>query len=265
MTAAPDRPPLDVERVRAAAAGRWARIDVVDETASTNADLLGAVDAPDRVVLVAEHQAAGRGRFDRVWSSPPRAGLTFSAVFRPAVPPLRWGWLPLLAGVALAEGVEETTGIAAALKWPNDLLIGPDHRKAAGILVQSSDDRVVVGIGLNVSTAADELPVETATSLALNGARTLDRAELLSGILGRLDARMAQWADHDGDAEACGLAVAYRERCATVGAVVRVSLAGGTALEGEAVDVDPAGRLVVAGPDGNQPVSAGDVEHVRPG
>lgn len=265
MTAAPDRPPLDVERVRAAAAGRWARIDVIDETASTNADLLGAVDAPDRVVLVAEHQAAGRGRFDRVWSSPPRAGLTFSALFRPAVPPLRWGWLPLLAGVALAEGVEETTGIAAALKWPNDLLIGPDHRKAAGILVQSSDDRVVVGIGLNVSTAADELPVETATSLALNGARTLDRAELLSGILGRLDARMAQWADHDGDAEACGLAVAYRERCATVGAAVRVSLAGGSALVGEAVDVDSAGRLVVAGPDGNQPVSAGDVEHVRPG
>jgi BirA family transcriptional regulator, biotin operon repressor / biotin---[acetyl-CoA-carboxylase] ligase len=263
VTAASDRPPLDVERVRAATAGRWAGIDVVDETASTNADLLDARDAPDRTALVAEHQVAGRGRFDRAWTSPPRAGLTFSALFRPAVAPLRWGWLPLLVGVALAEGVEEATGIGAALKWPNDLLIGPDQRKAAGILVQSSDDRVVVGIGLNVSTTADELPVDTATSLALHTAGALDRADLLIAVLGCLDARMAQWADHDGDAEACGLAAAYRERCATIGSRVRVSLAEGSALEGEAVDVDPAGRLVVAGPSGPQPVSAGDVEHVR--
>ncbi|HEV7203949.1 MAG TPA: biotin--[acetyl-CoA-carboxylase] ligase [Jatrophihabitans sp.] len=259
-----DRPALDVERVRDAAA-RWARIELVEETASTNADLLADLEAPDRTARVAEYQAAGRGRFDRVWTSPPRAGLTFSALFRPAVSPMRWGWLPLLAGVALAEGVEEATGLAAALKWPNDLLTGPDQAKTAGILVQSSDDRVVVGIGLNVSTTPDELPGVTATSLALHSSTPPDRADLLIAILGRLDARMAQWADHDGDAEACGLAAAYRARCATVGPRVRVSLAEGNTLEGTAVDVDPAGRLVVAGPDGPQPVSAGDVEHVRAG
>ena len=81
-------------------------------------------------MLVAEHQHAGRGRLDRSWTSPPRAGLTFSIVLRPTVPIRTWGWLPLLAGVALDEAVAAATGVPVALKWPNDLLHGPSGTQA---------------------------------------------------------------------------------------------------------------------------------------
>jgi BirA family biotin operon repressor/biotin-[acetyl-CoA-carboxylase] ligase len=237
-------------------------VDVVGETASTNADLLADTSAPDRSVLAAEHQQAGRGRFDRSWASPPRAGLTFSALLRPGVPIQHWGWLPLLAGVALYEAVGEVTGLPVSLKWPNDLLAA-DGRKLAGVLAQTSGHAVVIGIGLNVDTTAAELPVDTATSLALAGAAGLDRTELLIAILSRLDARYAQWADVAGDAEACGLAAAYRADCATLGQQVRVALADGARLTGVALDVDEIGRLLVRTDAGEQAVGAGDVEHVR--
>src|SRR5882757_9712829 len=98
-----DRVQLDASQLREALAPRWSRVEVVTETESTNADLLADAAAPDRSVLAAEHQIAGQGRFDRAWTSPPRAGLTFSALLRPVVPIQQWGWLPLLVGVALHE------------------------------------------------------------------------------------------------------------------------------------------------------------------
>lgn len=254
---------MDTASLRSALAGRWSRIDVVDETTSTNADLLARADLGDRVALVAEHQTSGRGRFDRVWTSPPRAGLTFSAALRPQVPLARWGWLPLLAGVALAEAVRHETGVATSLKWPNDLLV--DGRKAAGILAQTSGaELVVIGIGLNVSTTRDELPFASATSLALEGTTSLDRTTLLVAILTRLDARAAQWTDFAGDAEACGLVAAYRECCATIGARARVSGADGSVLEGVVDDVDADGRLVIQSGGATHTISTGDVEQLRP-
>jgi BirA family transcriptional regulator, biotin operon repressor / biotin---[acetyl-CoA-carboxylase] ligase len=258
-----DRIPLDVPRLREALAPRWSQVEVVDETESTNADLLADATAPDRSVLAAEHQVAGRGRFDREWTSPPRAGLTFSTLLRPAVPIMHWGWLPLLAGVALHEAVEGTSGVRTSLKWPNDLLAARDERKLAGILAQTSGEAVVVGIGVNVDTTADELPVDTATSLTLSGAGRTDRTGLLVAILSRLDALYAQWSDCGGDAAACGLAESYRASCATIGRQVRVTLAAGAVLDGTAIAVDEVGRLVVHTPDGDQPIGAGDVEHVR--
>jgi BirA family biotin operon repressor/biotin-[acetyl-CoA-carboxylase] ligase len=260
-----ERAPLDLGRLQAALAPRWARIEVVDETASTNADLLADTTAPDRSVRAAEHQRAGRGRFDRVWSSPPRAGLTFSARLYPSVAMSQWGWLPLLAGVALNEAVGESTGVATVLKWPNDLLAAGDERKLAGLLAQTSGDAVVIGIGLNVDTAADELPVDTATSLVLSGAGSVDRTDLLIAILTRLDARCAQWADCAGDAAACGLAAVYRAACSTLHRDVRISLGDGRTIEGRTVDIDLTGRLIVRAGDGSEtPIGAGDVEHVRP-
>jgi BirA family biotin operon repressor/biotin-[acetyl-CoA-carboxylase] ligase len=259
-----ERPPLDDARLREALGGRWARVQVVHETASTNADLLADAEAPDRAVLAAEYQVAGRGRFDRQWSSPPRAGLTFSVLLRPAVPVVHWGWLPLLAGLALHEAVDDTTGVATSLKWPNDLLAEPDGGKLAGILAQTSGEAVVIGIGLNVDTTADELPVETATSLFLAGDERVDRTELLAAILRRLDARLAQWTDCGGDAAACGLTAAYRAACSTIGRPVRVALANEPAVLGEALDVDDVGRLVLRTPHGEQRIGAGDVEHLRP-
>jgi BirA family biotin operon repressor/biotin-[acetyl-CoA-carboxylase] ligase len=256
-----DRPPLDVEALRHALSPRWSRVDVVAETASTNADLLSRSDQPDRSVLAAEFQNAGRGRFDRVWTSPPGAGLTVSALFRPAVPLVRWGWLPLLTGVAVVEAVGEIAGVRAALKWPNDVLV--DGAKLAGILVQGDGDVAVVGVGCNVSTTADELPVDTATSLHLLGA-DVDRTALLVALLGRLDARVAQWVDCGGDAEACGLAAAYRDVCTTIGQRVRVTVGDGSVREGEVHDVDSSGHLVLHQDEGTDVITAGDVEHLRP-
>lgn len=244
-------------------------ITVVDETASTNEDLLADESGPDRSVLVAEVQIAGRGRLGRSWVSPPGAGLTFSVLLRPEVPLLHWGWLPLLAGVAVHEAVGAVTGVPVALKWPNDVLAGtgPDRAlfgKIAGILAQTSGEAVVIGIGVNVSTTRAELPVESATSLALCGAMNVDRAELLTAILTRLDARSAQWADVDGDVEACGLAAAYREACATIGQVVAVTGTDGTLIHGTAIAVDESGRLRVDVDGTVRAIGAGDVEHVRP-
>jgi BirA family transcriptional regulator, biotin operon repressor / biotin---[acetyl-CoA-carboxylase] ligase len=259
-----ERAPLDPTRLQDALAGRWGRIRVVEETASTNADLLADSAAPDRTVLVAEHQVSGRGRFDRRWDSPARAGLTFSMLLRPTVPLVNWGWLPLLAGLGLHEAVTEHTGVVTSVKWPNDLLAHPDGGKLAGILAQSVGDVVVVGIGLNVTTTATELPVETATSLALAGAGEVDRTELLTAILRRIDARVAQWTDCVGDAAACGLAAAYRSACSTIGRPVRVVLTGDEDARGDAVDVDELGRLVLRTDAGDQFIGAGDVEHLRP-
>jgi BirA family biotin operon repressor/biotin-[acetyl-CoA-carboxylase] ligase len=259
-----ERAPLDVVRLREVLAPRWPRVDVVDETASTNADLLADETAPDRSVLAAEHQVAGRGRFDRQWNSPPRAGLTFSVLLRPEVPLAHWGWLPLLAGLALHEAVTDTTGVPTSLKWPNDLLAHPGGGKLAGILAQTSGEAVVIGMGLNVDTTADELPVDTATSLFLAGDERVDRSELLIAILRRLDTRVGQWTDCGGDAAACGLAAAYRAACSTIGRPVRVTLTDEAAVMGEAVDIDDIGRLVVRTVTGMRTVGAGDVEHLRP-
>jgi BirA family biotin operon repressor/biotin-[acetyl-CoA-carboxylase] ligase len=259
-----DRQPLDVDALRSALGQRWPRIEVVEEVGSTNAELIADTAAPDRSLLAAEDQVAGRGRLDRSWFTPPRAGLTFSVLLRPAVPITTWGWLPLLAGVALQEAVAALTGLEAVVKWPNDLLAGAEEFKLAGILAQTSGESVVIGVGLNVSTSAEELPVDTATSLLLCGVNQLDRTVLLAAIAARMDQRVAQWEDVGGDAEACGLAETYRQGCATIGRDVVVTTLDGGALRGRASGVDADGRLQVVVKGVTHSVGAGDVEHVRP-
>lgn len=264
MTQAPaelSRRPVDADAVTARLAGRFL-VEAAAETGSTNADLLAAAaaGAAAGTVLVAELQTGGRGRLDRSWVSPVGAGLTFSVLLRPAPPLPTWGWLPLLTGLALAR----TLGSDARLKWPNDVLFGLRGGKLAGILVQAGGDAVVVGVGLNVSTTAEELPVETATSLLLEGYSQLDRAELLIGFLSRFDGLCTGWQAHGGDAEASGLAGGYRASCATLGSDVSVEL-GTHTLYGKAVQIDGHGRLVVQPTGGGAlvPVAAGDVTHIR--
>ena len=258
-----DRPPLDAEALRRAVGRRWPRIEVVERAESTNAELLRDEAAPDRSVRVAEHQSAGRGRLDRSWISPPRAGLTFSVLVRPDAPIASWGWLPLLAGVALRDAVAARTGLAVALKWPNDLIHLPGEEKLAGILAQTSGPAVVIGIGLNVSTDRAELPVPAASSLALCGV-TADRTELLAAILDELDRRLAHWSAAHGDAAVAGLGADYRAACATLGRDVSVTTTAGPALPGRAVGIDPAGRLELLVDGAVQAVGAGDVQHLRP-
>ncbi|MGY2129954.1 biotin--[acetyl-CoA-carboxylase] ligase [Blastococcus sp. SYSU DS0617] len=260
------RPPLDGAALQAALvrdSALWRTLEVVPEAGSTNADLIAAAgrDAPEGAVLVAEHQVAGRGRLDRVWTSPPRAGLTVSVLLRPDVPAARRGWLPLLTGVALAEAVGESTGVLASVKWPNDLL-ARDGRKLAGILAESSGKAVVVGTGLNVSTTAAELP-DTGTSLAEVTGGTVDRGPVLLAFLRALERRYLRWVEHLGDPVASGLATDYLRWSSTVGSAVRVQMPDGSVLDGVAEAVDWDGRLVVRTPAGTVELASGDVQHVR--
>ena len=270
-------PLLDAGAVRAALAspgardsglgtgGLWTSLEVVAVTGSTNADLLRRGGAEGHV-LVAESQVAGRGRVGRSWVSEPGASLTFSVLLHPvSVPPARRGWLPLLTGVSVACAVRDISGVAAVLKWPNDVLAG--SRKLAGILAEQSGDVVVIGIGLNVATPADALPVSPAglpaTSLLVEGA-SVSRETLLAGILRELERRYASFRD-DPDPVRTGLLAEYRALGATLGRSVRVELPGGSVLAGLAEDIDADGRLLVAPASGAAPVpvSAGDVIHVR--
>ena len=256
--------PLNREALRRSLPPPWTQIEVVDRLASTNRAMLERPDTwPPNSVLVAEHQVAGRGRLNRAWVTPARSALTFSVSLRPTPPAATWGWLPLLAGVALRDSVVSATGITAALKWPNDLLLGPDGRKAAGILTQAVGDTVVLGIGLNVSTTADELPGPTATSLELAGAVALDRTALLLTVLTQLGQRYLSWQSADGNAKACELALDYRTRCLTLGQWIIVTGVGRAERHGRAVAIDGEGRLVIEVDGRPEIVAAGDVVHVR--
>ncbi|MFF3173124.1 biotin--[acetyl-CoA-carboxylase] ligase [Streptomyces sp. NPDC057900] len=266
-----DRPPLNVPALRRGLLrpdGLWSALDVVDATGSTNSDLAArAAGLTEGTVLVAEEQTAGRGRLDRTWTAPARSGLFFSVYLTPgAVPVQRWGWLPLLTGVAVATGLARSAGVDTALKWPNDLLVtvGTEERKAGGILAERAGDGVVIGIGLNVSLREDELPAPTAASLALAGAVSTDRETLLRGVLRSLEQWYGKWRAADGDAAASGLQEAYAAGCATLGRTVRAQLPGDRTVTGEAVAIDGDGRLVLSAGDGLQePVSAGDIVHLR--
>jgi BirA family biotin operon repressor/biotin-[acetyl-CoA-carboxylase] ligase len=252
--------------------GLWRQVDVVQRTGSTNSDLVArAADGKleEGAVLVAEEQTAARGRLDRQWTAPARSGLFFSVLLRPAeVPVRRWGWLPLLTGVAVATGLSRVAGVDTALKWPNDLLVtvGDEERKAGGILAErAGDDGVVIGVGINVTLHADELPVPRAGSLALAGAVNTDRDPLLRGVLRSLEDWYGRWRAAGGDPAASGLQETYAAGCATLGRTVRAELPGDRSLVGEAVAVDGDGRLVLAtGAGVQEPVGAGDIVHLRP-
>jgi len=290
------RTPLDAAAVRAAAVrpgGLWRTVEVTAVTGSTNADLLAraAAGEPEGAVLAAEHQSEGRGRLGRTWTSPPRAALTFSVLLRPSsVPRARLGWLPLLAGVAVAAAVRAVAAVDAQLKWPNDVLAGPAANalaggsgptaaggqgsavvppgKLAGILAEAAGDAVVVGIGVNVSTGPAELPPPgpgglAATSLAIEGAAA-DRAVLLAEILAGLERRYRAWSAVFGDTERSGLRAEYTGLCGTLGRRVRVELPGGRVLDGVAAALDTDGRLLVSVPPAaDLPVAAGDIVHLR--
>ncbi|MFY1675237.1 biotin--[acetyl-CoA-carboxylase] ligase [Plantactinospora sp. WMMB334] len=298
-----DRPPLHARRLQQALItpeSLWTRLVLHAETASTNADAAEAARTgePEGLIVAAERQTAGRGRRGRSWESPARAGLAVSVLLRPgqarpdrdwpAVPPPRYGWLPLLAGVALVEAVELLAELDSALKWPNDLLVapaadraaasGPDRpaggeAKCAGILAEGVNGAdgaapaVVLGVGVNVTLRADELPVNPtglpATSLQLAGAAATDRDPLLRALLRGVARWYGRWRAAGGDALACGLHEAYVRNCATLDREVRVLLPAGDEFTGTARAVDPDGQLVLATVDGERRVAAGDVLHLR--
>ncbi|MGN9805377.1 biotin--[acetyl-CoA-carboxylase] ligase [Micromonospora sp. L32] len=282
-----DRPPLSAARLARALTGPhgpWRRLDLRAETGSTNADAVAAARAgePEGLVVVAERQTAGRGRRGRVWQSPARAGIATSVLLRPGeavadrgwppAPATGYGWLPLLAGVALVEAVARLAELDARLKWPNDLLV--DDAKCAGILAEAvpgtspaQPPAIVLGIGLNVTLRADELPENPtglpATSLQLAGATATDRDPLLRALLRSLADWYDRWRTAGGDAVASGLREAYVASCATVGRRVRVLLPDGAELTGLATGVDADGQLLLDTGAGERRLAAGDVLHLR--
>ncbi|MET4225181.1 biotin--[acetyl-CoA-carboxylase] ligase [Oerskovia enterophila] len=287
MTTA-DRPALRPDFLRdllVVPHGPLARLEVVEESVSTNTELAAAVAAdpqawPAPALLVAEHQVGGRGRAGRTWETPARTALTGSLLVRPDVPRGRLSWLPLLAGLATVRCLRATAGVEAVVKWPNDVLVpaaGGEAveeiegwgtlRKVAGILCELlPDGGAIVGVGLNVLQGEGELPVASATSLALAGAATTDREVLLTALEESFALTLGRWQDAGGDAEAAGLVAECVEVSATLGAHVRVELTGGGQVIGEAFGFGPDGSLLVRGDDGTvRSLHSGDVHHLRVG
>jgi BirA family biotin operon repressor/biotin-[acetyl-CoA-carboxylase] ligase len=258
-----DRPPLSQRRLQRVVepGGRWREVRVVTRTGSTNADVAAAAraGAAPGLVVVAEQQDTGRGRLDRRWEAPARSAVLMSMLVQPAVPPAAISLLPLVVGVAVAEAVRQVASLGATLKWPNDVML--DGRKVGGILVERVGDVFVAGVGVNVSTRPDELPVPQATSLLVAGGGA-DREPLVKEILRAVDRWLATFESAGGDAPS--VLRAYREICETIGRRVRVELPGGRTVIGTVTGVDEGGRLVVATDAGDvHELAVGDVTHVR--
>jgi len=299
----PQRPALHREFLeRALVTGQersWRALEIVARTGSTNADLAVRARAGEGegLVLVADHQSAGRGRLTRSWQTPPRSSLAVSVLLRPRVDQRYWSWLPLLAGLAVAETLRGTCGLWAGVKWPNDVLVrargrtggtdrgdgqDPVHPaepvrplepvKVCGILAEMvlpaspgpAGPAVVLGAGLNVSQRPEELPVATAGSLVTAGAQVTDRDVVLRDCLRALAVRYTAWQDRGGDPRASGLEEDLVRSCVTLGRRVVVHLEGGVPLSGTADGIDGQGRLLVTDDAGRRHVlAAGDVVHVR--
>lgn len=252
-----------------------ARLVVLDETGSTNDVLVAtARDEPHLSVVVTGSQTAGRGRLGRVWVAPPGRSLSISVLLRPVLPagePLaleHFGWLPLIAGVAMCRAIQPLVPGAVGLKWPNDVQI--DGLKVSGLLAElvASGDAVVMGSGVNLSMTRAELPTDVSTSLAVAGAVLVGDQladAVLSGYLQHLRALTTEFLRYGADVAASATLDAVSELCTTLGQQVRVELPDSTTLVGTATGIDRSGRLVVRRSADGQviAVAAGDVTHLR--
>lgn len=255
------RHPLDSGRLNALLGDAWPPVVVTQHTESTNRDLAEAArtGAPAWTIHTTDHQIAGRGRLDRTFDMPKHSGVAVSVLVRPRPDSgLRWTWLPLISGIATVDALGEL-GLTARLKWPNDVLT-LQQRKLAGILVERIETdqgpAAIIGIGLNVTLDAEELPTPQATSMLLEGADTVDRHE----IIGQLAAALRIWIERWESGQQADIELAYRERCVTIGQEVRIVRQGHDDVVGLAEGIDEFGCLIVDG----QAWSAGDVQHLRP-
>jgi BirA family biotin operon repressor/biotin-[acetyl-CoA-carboxylase] ligase len=214
-------------------------------------------------VVIAEAQTAGRGRRGRAWSSPPGRNLYFSVVLRPELPPMRAAELTLVASLAVCDALRQA-GVAAGIKWPNDLLVA--GRKIAGILTElaAEPDRVqwvVLGVGVNVNAGPDDFPTELrddATSILIERGQPAPRALFAAACLTALEA----WLDTHGENGFAPIREAWRQRSVTLGRSVVVR-ADGREIRGTATDIDDRGALLVATAAGEERIIAGDVQLLR--
>ena len=253
--------PLDSDGINALVKSSYWRVKVVESAGSTQVDLVKNVRdgvATHGSVLATEFQSAGRGRLNRTFVAPPRSALLFSFYVEPKNED--WGWLPLLAGQSVVNAVSKVfefrAGEGVKLKWPNDILL--NNRKVAGLLAErvqtSTTAGVVMGIGINVHTRQEELPVPSATSFALQGYADCDRNLLLAEILKSFSEYLQRWENSDST-----LLLEYANMSATIGRRVLIEMPGQEKFVSVASSVDPSGALVLE--DGRH-VSVGDVTHV---
>ena len=251
------------------AAALVAKLEFVESTGSTNDDLVrhaASPDWPDVSVLAAAEQTAGKGRAGRVWESRPEASLSVSILVRPNHVDLgHYGWLPILAGLAMTEAVAEfLPDREVGFKWPNDVLVG--ERKISGVLSELTGDgsAVVIGAGLNLTQTQAELPIENATSLALQDA-TVSFEAALETYLANFVKHYRAWLNAKGDADLSGLRREATLRCSSIGRRVRAIMPGDNVVEGKAIEIDEQGRLLIAVDAEARlyAVAAGDIVHLR--
>ncbi|MEO8693460.1 MAG: biotin--[acetyl-CoA-carboxylase] ligase [Acidimicrobiales bacterium] len=252
-----------------AAASRFATIDWVAETGSTNSDLVAvaAQRPPRELALVADHQSAGRGRLARQWLAPAGENLLLSVLARPRCPSVRWPLATSAMAVAVVDVAGRLGSISAGIRWPNDVIVddGPAPGKLAGVLAElvvgaDGPAAIVVGVGLNVGwpVEPDARAALAATSLAACMDELPSREALLAAVLAEFEATLAI-VENDPRR----LRELHLERSLTVGRDVRVARADGTHIEGRAVDIDDGGRIVVRISGVDEALSAGDVTHLR--
>lgn len=242
------------------------------EIGSTNTELLARAaqtpaEWPDFSVLVTDNQTAGRGRLDRSWVANPGDALAVSVLLRPKTFDIaRFGWLPLLAGLAMTNCVRSLIHESeVSLKWPNDVLV--DGEKISGILTEvlPAGDGVVIGAGLNLNQTKLALPIQSATSLALHEVHGFELDDILVRYLASLKRLYEEFSDSSGDAEVSGLRAEVLEASSTIGSQVLVQLPDESEFTGKAAGLDNDGRLLVAlsNPLEIRAVAAGDIKHLR--
>ena len=244
--------PLDSSIINAAVTQYW-RVSVVELTTSTQSDVVAQVqkgNAQTGDVIATEFQSAGRGRLNRSFDAPHSTALLFSFYIQPQRDRQDWGWLPLIAGASVAQTLSQ---YGAQVKWPNDVLI--NDKKVSGLIAEVAGDGVVIGIGINVAMAISELPVPTATSLLIEGAKNLTRNQLLADLLNTFEGNFTPWDQGDNE-----IAEQYLALSATVGSKVRVEYPDGRTEIALALAISPKGELVL---DSGALVQAGDIVHLR--
>ncbi len=246
------------------------RFDWVESTGSTNSDLIAGATAdafgyPDFSVLVTGEQTAGRGRSGREWQAPAGTSLFVSVLLRPdSVPATQFAWLPLIAGLSMANAVSQFGGSKrATVKWPNDVLLG--DKKVCGVLSELLPDAsaVVIGAGVNVYQTTEQLPVDTATSLALENIQVESLDALLAAYLRNLRSHVNEFVALAGELGGTELHEQISNACSSIEREVRIVLPNEQDFVGRAVAIDSIGRLVVQNDSETRSVSVGDVVHLR--
>lgn len=243
----------------------WLKAHIYEQVTSTNdvvIENLSGVVSGRGIVAIANEQTQGRGRLDRKWSAPAGSGIAMSIGIKVQDFPSQLSAIPLMCGLAVIRTLEKFS-ISAALKWPNDVVftttnsnyreqINYELRKVGGILVQLIQDHLVIGIGLNVDLKYEDLPVEHATSLYLEGYE-IDRHELISKLLEEINFFRNEnfnWLED------------YKNFCVTIGKNISVKGVSGETIMGQAVDVLSTGALVIKNLENLYQITIGDVEHL---